>query len=187
MEALESIYDTEVATMLSDRTGMSPWIARAHSISLVLLVAGFLIILCTLWMISRLVVNPINRLTEKMTRLAHDDLDVEITGLGRGEEIGAIARALEVFRRNSLASRDANWVKLGVGEVGVELQTAQTPGEYAQALVSQIAPRIDAPIGVFFMWDEAAGQLTLQGRGRLRQRGAQGHAGRRVRAGAGEA
>jgi len=182
VEALESIYDTEVATMLSDRTGMSRWIARAHSISLVLLVAGFLIILCTLWMISRLVVNPINRLTEKMTRRSHDDLDVEITGLGRGEEIGAIARALEVFRRNSLASRDANWVKLGV-----ELQTAQTPGEYAQALVSQIAPRIDAPIGVFFMWDEAAGQLTLQGRGRLRQRGAQGHAGRRVRAGAGEA
>ncbi len=163
VEALESIYDAEVATMLSDRTGMSRWIARAHMISLVLLVAGFLIILGTLWMISRLVVQPINRLTEKMTRLSHDDLDVEITGLGRGDEIGAIARALEVFRRNSLASRDANWVKLGVGEVGAELQTAQTPGEYAQALVSQIAPRIDAPIGVFFMWDEATGQLTLQG------------------------
>ncbi|MGE8214528.1 MAG: response regulator [Stenotrophomonas sp.] len=162
-DALNEIYDSEVAQMLADRGQMSEWIARAHTISLVLLVLGFVIIVGTLWMISRLVVNPINRLTDKMTRLSNDDLDVEISGLGRGDEIGQIARALEVFRRNSVASRDANWVKLSVGEVGAELQTAQTPDEYAQALVSQIAPRIDAAIGVFFAWDESENLLRLQG------------------------
>ncbi|MGE8233173.1 MAG: response regulator, partial [Stenotrophomonas sp.] len=139
------------------------WIARAHTISLVLLVLGFIIIILALWMISRLVVNPINRLTDKMTRLSNGELDVEIAGLQRGDEIGEIARALEVFRRNSLESRDANWVKLSVGEVGGELQVAQTPDDYAQALVSQIAPRIEAPIGVFFAWNEEEKLLRLQG------------------------
>jgi len=162
-EVLDEIYETEVTQLLNDRGEMSDWIARAHTISLVLLVLGFVIIICALWMISRLVVNPINRLTDKMTRLSNDDLDVEINGLGRGDEIGEIARALEVFRRNSVASRDANWVKLSVGEVGAELQTAQSPDAYAQALVSQIAPRIDAPIGVFFAWDERDQKLRLQG------------------------
>ena len=162
-DALDGIYETEMTQLLSDRGQMSSWIARAHTISLVLLVLGFVIIILTLWMISRLVVNPINRLTDKMTRLSNGDLDVEIDGLQRGDEIGEIARALEVFRRNSLESRDANWVKLSVGEVGAELQTAQTPDAYAQALVSQIAPRIDAPIGVFFAWNEEEKQLHLQG------------------------
>jgi CheY-like chemotaxis protein len=162
-EALDAIYESEVALLMSERGEMSHWIERAHTLSPILLVLGFLIILGTLWMISRLVVRPINRLTEKMTRLSNDDLDLEIDGLHRGDEIGQIARALEVFRRNSLDTRDANWVKFGVGDVGAELQTAQTPGEYAQALVSQIAPRIEAPIGVFFAWDEDAKQLNLQG------------------------
>ncbi len=162
-EALDEIYDAEVTQLLSDRGQMSDWIARAHRISLVLLVMGFLIIIGTLWMISRLVVKPINRLTDKMTRLSNDDLDVEIDNLQRKDEVGEMARAMDVFRRNSLAARDANWVKFGVGEVGAELQTAQTPDEYAQALVSQIAPRIDAPIGVFFAWDEKQQKLQLQG------------------------
>ena len=162
-EALDAIYETEVKMLLSERAQMSQWIARAHQISLVLLVVGFLIIIGTLWMISRAVVNPINRLTDKMTRLSNDDLDVEVDGLNRADEIGEIARAMEVFRRNALVSRDANWVKLSVGEVGAQLQTAQTPEDYAQALVSLIAPRIDAPIGVFFAWNEAQQELQLQG------------------------
>lgn len=160
---LAEIYNIEVNTLLEERGAMSDWIARAHGISLVLLVAGLLIIVGALWMLSRLVVSPINRLTGKMTRLADGDLDVDINGLERGDEIGAIARALEVFRRNSLASREANWVKLSVGEVGAALQSAQNPGDYAQALVSEIAPRIGAGIGVLFLWDEDAGELRLQG------------------------
>ncbi|WP_313172782.1 response regulator [Stenotrophomonas sp.] len=162
-DVLDGIYEAEMTQLLSDRGQMSSWIARAHTISLVLLVLGFIIIILALWMISRLVVNPINRLTDKMTRLSNGELDVEIAGLQRGDEIGEIARALEVFRRNSLESRDANWVKLSVGEVGGELQVAQTPDDYAQALVSQIAPRIEAPIGVFFAWNEEEKLLRLQG------------------------
>ena len=162
-DSLAAIYATEVDTLQGERGAMSDWIARAHHISLYLLVAGLLIIVGTLWMIARFVVSPINRLTGKMTRLADGELDVGINGLDRGDEIGAIARALEVFRRNSLVSRDSNWVKLSVGEVGAALQSAQAVGDYAQALVSEIAPRIGAGIGVLFLWDEAAGELYMQG------------------------
>ena len=162
-ETLDGIYNSEVSLMLNDRAQMSRWIGQAHDLSLILLVVGLMIVIVVLWLISRVIVTPINRLTEEMTRLAGDDLEIEIDGLGRKDEIGEMARAMEVFRRNSVASRDANWVKFSVGEVGAQLQTAQTPDEYAQALVSQIAPRIDAPIGVFFAWSETENQLRLQG------------------------
>ncbi|MEG1678850.1 MAG: hypothetical protein RR326_02040, partial [Stenotrophomonas sp.] len=53
-DALDEIYDAEMTQLLSDRGQMSQWIARAHTISLVLLVLGFVIIILALWMISRL-------------------------------------------------------------------------------------------------------------------------------------
>jgi CheY-like chemotaxis protein len=162
-ETLGGIYQSEVSSMLAERVRMSEWINRAHRISLILLVAGFLIIVATLVLLSRVVVRPIDRLTGKMTRLAEGDLELQIDGQDRRDEIGAIARALEVFRRNANTSRDSNWVKLSAGEIGAALQVAKTPDECAQILVSEISPRIDAAIGVFFAWDEEAQELRLQG------------------------
>ena len=41
-----------------------------------------------------------------MTRMATGDLDVTIAGRRRGDEIGAMARAVEVFRDNAIALRE---------------------------------------------------------------------------------
>ncbi len=52
-------------------------------------------------LLSRSVVTPIDRMTVAMRRLAGGDHDVEIPGLSRRDEIGAMAKALEVFKRNA--------------------------------------------------------------------------------------
>jgi methyl-accepting chemotaxis protein len=58
-------------------------------------VAGFMIV-------SRRVVAPIDRLTAVMGRLAHGDHEVDIEGKERGDEIGAMAKAVEVFKQNAV-------------------------------------------------------------------------------------
>jgi methyl-accepting chemotaxis protein len=58
-------------------------------------IAGFMIV-------SRRVVAPIDRLTAVMGRLAHGDHAVEIEGQERGDEIGAMAKAVEVFKQNAV-------------------------------------------------------------------------------------
>jgi methyl-accepting chemotaxis protein len=71
-----------------------------------LLMSGLVlaIVVCSLMMmaISRAIGRPIMRLTGRMAAMAEDDLDREIPALGRGDEIGAMARAVEVFRCNGL-------------------------------------------------------------------------------------
>lgn len=47
------------------------------------------------------VIRPIIRMTDTMTTLAGGDLEVAIPGSGRGDEIGAMARAVQVFRDNA--------------------------------------------------------------------------------------
>ena len=64
----------------------------------VAIVVGAGIILVT----ARAIGGPIVRLTTRMASMADDDLDPEIPDLGRGDEIGAMARAVDVFRLNGL-------------------------------------------------------------------------------------
>jgi len=57
------------------------------------------------WSIIRGVSRPILRMTELMRRLADQDLDVEIFGLDRRDEIRRMAEAMEEFKRNAVERR----------------------------------------------------------------------------------
>ena len=51
------------------------------------------------------IVRPIRRLTETMTAVAGGNLALDIPGADRGDEIGAMSAAVEVFRANGLANK----------------------------------------------------------------------------------
>ena len=53
------------------------------------------------WLISRSVTRPLGRLEHAMTALAAGDLSVELASGDRGDEIGRMARAVGVFKRNA--------------------------------------------------------------------------------------
>ena len=56
--------------------------------------------------LGRVISRPIRAMTEAMSRMAEGDLETEIVGLGDKNEIGRMARALEVFRDNTLRGRE---------------------------------------------------------------------------------
>ena len=56
--------------------------------------------------IGRSITGPLLRLTVLMKRLAGGDTGFVVPGQQRHDEVGAIARAIEVFRANIIASRD---------------------------------------------------------------------------------
>jgi methyl-accepting chemotaxis protein len=63
--------------------------------------AGLLAVVAALGLLfSRTITKPITRLTDTMDALAKGDLEVEVRGAGRTDELGAMARAVEVFREN---------------------------------------------------------------------------------------
>jgi methyl-accepting chemotaxis protein len=51
---------------------------------------------------SRSVTKPISRLTKTMGRIAEGEFDTEVDGTQRSDELGAMARAVQVFRENGL-------------------------------------------------------------------------------------
>ena len=72
--------------------------------NMILMVGGALLALAALmgYFFARSVSRPISRLTTTMEALADGDLDVEVRGAEGTDELGAMARAVEVFRENGL-------------------------------------------------------------------------------------
>jgi methyl-accepting chemotaxis protein len=59
------------------------------------------ILLAVSTLVSRSVTRPLTALTGTMSAIAGGSLDAEIPGLGRHDELGAMARAVEVFKSNN--------------------------------------------------------------------------------------
>jgi methyl-accepting chemotaxis protein len=63
--------------------------------------AGLLLVAAAIgWLFSRTITRPITRLTHAMGDLAEGNLEVEVRGGTRADEVGEMARAVEVFRAN---------------------------------------------------------------------------------------
>jgi methyl-accepting chemotaxis protein len=63
-------------------------------------IAVFLVIGAVLFGVLKGVVGPIGRMTESMMTLANGDTGVTIPSLARGDEVGDMARTVEVFKSN---------------------------------------------------------------------------------------
>jgi methyl-accepting chemotaxis protein len=87
--------------------------ALTYRIVLLVLILGTMgtLVAATVLMF-RSVAQPLRRLGSVMTRLAEGDFNVRIEGLERQDEIGAMARAVKVFRVNALALRDAELLQV---------------------------------------------------------------------------
>ena len=61
------------------------------------------------WWMSRIIATPVTNMTSVMKKLAGGDHSIEIPGLGRKDEIGSMAEAVEAFKKAALAKvkRDA--------------------------------------------------------------------------------
>jgi methyl-accepting chemotaxis protein len=53
--------------------------------------------------VARSVTGPLQRMTVAMNDLASGNLAVEVPGVGRGDEVGEMAKAVEIFKSNAVA------------------------------------------------------------------------------------
>ncbi|MGN2246978.1 response regulator [Frateuria sp. GZRR35] len=117
----------------------------------------------------RIVTRPLLQMTTLMSRLAAHDHSIVVTRQGRHDEIGQIARALEVFKRMAIASSEQTWLKTEVSRVVQRLQEVTTHHEFGAALTSEVAPLVKAGVALYYGYDTASERLDLLGSYGLRQ------------------
>lgn len=90
------------------------------------------------------IVRPLNGLTETMTVLADGNLAVDVPGSERGDELGAMARAVEVFKQNGIKVREMNAQEAALQAKGADLQSsigdvvsAAVAGDFTQRITKR--------------------------------------------------
>lgn len=111
--------NVEKANIASNRAAATYRQARFLIIAAILFAAIVLIV--SVIYVIRTISNPLLALAERMRRLAEKEVNQEITGTTRRDEIGEMARAVVVFRDNAIALTHS---KLALADQAVALEEA---------------------------------------------------------------
>jgi signal transduction histidine kinase/CheY-like chemotaxis protein/CHASE3 domain sensor protein len=136
--------------------------SRLQISELAMLGLGLFIGAVTVLYTRRQLTEPIVDLTRLMDRLATGDTAMEVPNLLQRDEIGALARGLESFRRVKQEADRGNWVRGQLLEINAALLPASTLDQFAEILLSHLCQLLHAGYGAFFAWDEAQQQLFLR-------------------------
>lgn len=105
--AIAALVDQSAVTV-AETSARTTEQARSAVTMILLVVAGGAagLLAVSLLVMRRSVTGPLLTLTAVMEKLAGGDLAVQIAGTRRGDEIGAIARSVEVFKKNAEMVRE---------------------------------------------------------------------------------
>jgi len=105
-EAVSKLITLNVDAMRTARDEGISMANRTRAWLIVGAIAGLIFAFSILgWIALHQISKPLARMTGEMQKLAGGDLGIVVEGLGRADEIGALARSLEVFRDNARTAR----------------------------------------------------------------------------------
>ncbi len=120
---------------------------------------GFSLLLA--WLIGRSIQRPTDKLKDAVERIASGSLDVAVPFTDYRNEVGSLARSVQVLQSASLQIETDSWLKNHVAACAQIMQSAQSFTELVQALFSHIAPLIQLGHGVFYMHEEDQRRLRM--------------------------
>ena len=100
-EAAAAVTNSVVAEQQAIETETLDRISATGQLMLALAGGGLMLGLAAAWLIGNGVSRPVRLMTEAMHRLASGEIEAEIPALERGDEVGAMAQAMLVFRQNA--------------------------------------------------------------------------------------
>jgi methyl-accepting chemotaxis protein len=96
----------------------------------------------SLWLVYRRIVGPVTRLTSTMAKLAAGDNTIALTETDHGDEIGAMAKAVQVFKDNAIAMA-AMRVDQEIAKQQAETRKRQSLHALADGLEASVAGAVD--------------------------------------------
>ncbi len=110
------------------------------------------------WFVSRRITNPIARLQGCMQRLAAGDVDLDVPGKERRDEIGEMAQAVDVFKQNAVERRRLE-AEAAANRAAAEAERERVAAEGAKAAEEQaeVVRRLGTGLK-----NLAAGDLTVR-------------------------
>ncbi|HYF84910.1 methyl-accepting chemotaxis protein [Azospirillum sp.] len=152
------IEDAERA-LLSERSAeQRSAFSTGYTTAIVGALASVLVAIAAGMLLRGAIASPIVAMTAAMSRLAGGDRSVEVPGVGRGDEVGAMAEAVDVFKRNAIeADRLAAAQR---AEEEAKARRAARLEELTRAFESNVTAVVQSLSGAATQMQQSAGTLT---------------------------
>ena len=102
------MVDDQRGMLEADNAAIASNVTMLLALQWTLLVVGLVAGAAITFVTARAIVKPIVAMTGAMERLAENELEVTVPSKDRGDEIGSMAAAVEVFKQNAIKVRDLN-------------------------------------------------------------------------------
>jgi two-component system, sensor histidine kinase and response regulator len=135
-----------------------------------LLLSGGLTSLLIGWLITRSIRRPFDAIEHSVRRLAQGELSVEVPHASYGNEIGSLARSVQVLQDGARQMDDQSWIKSHLAQISNALQSADSFSGLTQILFSELAPLTHIGHGAFYVFEDTEQRLRLLGGYALRER-----------------
>ncbi|MBR0851050.1 HAMP domain-containing protein [Bradyrhizobium diazoefficiens] len=163
----EAIGSAAVAQATDQAAQSTSWLAIAAAVLLANVVLGLL----SFWIALARIVRPLSALTRAMSELAAGNFAVVLPGLGRKDEVGDMAQAVEVFKvKAEQKARDEAEAKMRQDRIAAEQRRAdmhRLAGEFEAAVgeivdtVSSASTELEASAGTLNVAAGRAQQLAV--------------------------
>ncbi len=122
------------------------------------------------WMVARSIGRPINAIQSAVNQLAQGDLTLVVPHADYPNEIGSMARAVQVLQAGAVTTDNLSWVKTHLADISGALQSVDSFSSLSQTLFSRLAPLVHVGHGAFYIFEEEGRRLRLLGGYGLRER-----------------
>ncbi|GAB3125583.1 methyl-accepting chemotaxis protein [Novispirillum itersonii] len=102
---LDEIQEQERALLADREAAQAGAFRMSYQVSLIGGIVSVVVAVAACLLLARGISTPIRAMTGAMTALAAGDLTITVTGTARRDEVGDMARALEVFKAGALENR----------------------------------------------------------------------------------
>jgi two-component system sensor histidine kinase/response regulator len=127
---------------------------RSRAISLILLLAGLALGGIVGLIMGTSIKRPNDRLLTSVEGLAAGKLDDTIPHADYQNEIGVMARAIQVLQNVCRGMDNQRWIKTNVAEISARLQHADDYSGLAREFLSAACPLLGAGLGVLYLHEE---------------------------------
>jgi methyl-accepting chemotaxis protein len=141
-------------------------------------IAALLALLATLMLVRR-VTKPLNAVTDTLTALAEGRTDVEVQYADRADEIGAIARTIDVFRTNRIERRQLEAERLNSEKAATE-QRKKELNQFVEAFRAKIGGIVEQVMNSSHRFEQDAQQLSVTARSTAEMSGQSAEASRQA-------
>ncbi len=150
----KEIHSLEAVQRMEDVCETSRWFNLVF-----LVLGGFGLPLGAL--VGRSIRIPYAQMQTVVESMAMGQVNVQVPNTDFPNEVGQMARSIELLQREVRANTDQNWIKSNMVDIAARLRQFQEISEMGHCLLSSLAPLLGVGQSVFYVYNSEEQQLHL--------------------------